>query len=374
MLCLLPVGILAALLAGCKECPRSEGIPPDPSQGEKRIMLADKPAQTLQATGPGDYVAHLAGAAIPADQRTAAGLAFSPDSKTLAVRLAGGDLVQLWSVATHKLMHSLKSTHAVFAMQFSVKGQVLFTGYADGKVRLWDVDNGQLLETWDGLEKPVQSVEGMAASPDGKWLVSCGRLPTLWNLQTKKGAMLDVQLQDNFAQDLRHAAFSTDSRHFVTALKRLLVWDVGAGKVVKEAKGNAFAFCLDCAPDGKALVTGGGPKPFTNDRNGAVLQFWDLETAGEVGAVRGFADSVFCVAYCSDKKHLIAGGRSEEKGKEGCIYVWNLVTGTMKTVILYEQDTVFRLAVSPDGKWLAVAGYQRPGVRLYPLDSLLKKQ
>ncbi len=346
---------------------------PKNAEVEKRVMLDNKPERTIDATAPSSFVAHLED---PKTKRTAtAQLAFSPDSKCLAVRVGGGYFIQLWNLKTRQLDQRLEVADSFFAMAFSPKKDVLFTGHATGKVRLWSVTNGQLLETWEPVEKPAEHIDGLAASPDGKWLVSCARLPTLWNLETKKGQLLDLDLQYEFHQDLRHVAFAADSRHFVTAMKRFLIWEVATAKVLREAKGNegASCYCLAVAPDGKSFATGCNIGGFMS-LDGAVLQMWDMKSCAEIGGAREFCYSAFSITFSPDNKHLLAAGSSGKEGKRGCVYIWTLATGKMTKVIVYERDAA-RLVVSPDGKWLATGAFNGDdahGVRLYELEALLR--
>jgi WD40 repeat protein len=59
---------------------------------------------------------------------------------------------------------------------FSPDGKWLVAGYADGSMRVWQVNDGSLLQV---LKSHTKSVSGLAFSPDGKWLVSSSQDTTL---------------------------------------------------------------------------------------------------------------------------------------------------------------------------------------------------
>ena len=108
-------------------------------------------------------------------------IAFSPDSKTLAV--AGGELtapgsfgkVLLWDVASRKLRLSLDDYRVPPGpLAFSRDGQTLAVMYMATTVELRDPATGRLR---DALTIDSLLDAGLAFSPDGRVLVTAGGLP-----------------------------------------------------------------------------------------------------------------------------------------------------------------------------------------------------
>ncbi|HEV7332675.1 MAG TPA: WD40 repeat domain-containing protein [Flavisolibacter sp.] len=136
------------------------------------------------------------------------GLAVSPDGKLLA---SGSDdaTIKIWDMASGKLLRTLPNGDAhVYAVAFSPDGKRLisgsrdkdnlgeafqnFIGDTDGNkgisMQLWDVQSGELLETFAGHANDVMDV---CYSPDGVWIASASTDKTvqLWkttNLQDGK--------------------------------------------------------------------------------------------------------------------------------------------------------------------------------------------
>ncbi len=108
-------------------------------------------------------------------------VAFSPDGKTLALASREAS-VQLWEVATGKLLETLKGhPSSVNAVAFSPDGRTLASGGADQTVRLWNVETRRELMQLDPGGVELGQIQSLAFSPDGRQLLAAGGRTAFWS-------------------------------------------------------------------------------------------------------------------------------------------------------------------------------------------------
>lgn len=93
-------------------------------------------------------------------------VAISPD-KTLLASVAENKIISIWDIGTQKLKFSLsKHLHAfrVNKLLFSPDGKYVVSGGDDFKLKLWDVNTGELFREYSADKK----INDLSISPDGK--------------------------------------------------------------------------------------------------------------------------------------------------------------------------------------------------------------
>jgi WD40 repeat protein len=148
----------------------------DGLQGGLRLFDREKGEEIRQARGHKDM---------------AISLAFSPDGKLLATGGSQHDLdVRLWDAATGKQVRAINVAAMVPALAFSPDGKVLAIGQDDSRIALRDVATGK--EMWM-LKGATEGTFALAFSPDGRLIAGAGPVqkdgkPThetrLWNVNS----------------------------------------------------------------------------------------------------------------------------------------------------------------------------------------------
>jgi WD40 repeat protein/DNA-binding SARP family transcriptional activator len=238
------------------------------------------------------------------------GLAFSPDSSTLAVGSCCGrsqSYVRLWDVTSGRPETSdlpgIEGTQ-VWALAFSPDGNTLAGGGtvrehgSGGRAYIWDLSDGGRLE---GHVDAPQPMTQLAYTPDGSLLTAVTGESEGGDFMTWDSGSLASVLSvpiDNVG--VYSSDISNDGRTIVTggqAGPRL--WDIATGNPLGPALTglNGFAGTVDSSPDG-SMVAGA-------DESGDVL-LWDVATGTIIGdALPGPEPNDWLAAYFTPDGHRL---------------------------------------------------------------------
>jgi Tol biopolymer transport system component len=259
-------------------------------------------------------------------------LAFAPDGQTVAgsVRsmhvLALPSTIVLWDFAGRRAPRVLRGhTAAVIAVAFAPDGQTLASGSADRTVRFWEVASAR--ETGRIKVAPEWPL-AIAYTPDGKTLaLASGVALKLWDIP---GNRLRAALEPGGFW-VHSLAFAPDGRTLAASGS-----EVGPNHQVGAGQVRLYSMDQDPPARRATLTLNAQAHPRANLGQNV------------------FGDLVFT----PDGRRVIALAGPT-------IAIWDATTGAeLHSFERNFQNPTDRLAVAPDGRWLAVTGIIRPHVRL----------
>lgn len=152
---------------------------------------------------------------LPVFSRSVADLSISADGKLLATATEGGE-VSLWELpkAALRLTYGEHESE-VFSVAISPDKALVASSELDDSLHLWNAKNGNLV-----AKHPLECVDAMSFSPDGKYLAATGGDET-WLLETKTGTKVAAF---GCGSDL---VFLDDKRLVTGDRNDVVIWELG---------------------------------------------------------------------------------------------------------------------------------------------------
>jgi WD40 repeat protein len=319
------------------------GLSPD----GKTLAIKDDKFLSFRDAGTGKeirkvkYLPDSGGGRSPTDWIT-----FTPDGKQVAVTLMG-NAVQLIDVATGEVARTFEPGGPCV---FSPDGKLMAAGgYEQGKrvyfVRLWEVGTGKELRRFPAGDGGIRS---LTFSPDGATLAGGGgwddgRL-RLWEAATGK----ELKVFPSIGREILSVAFAPDGKTVAAAGDNVFLYDPATGKerfrIERRARGLAFS------QDGSVL---------TGAVSGAIYR-WDAATGRQLTPAAAQDSAVEQILVSADGRNLFT------TDQEGDLYLWDTAGGKSPRRIAggIERGVV----ASPDGRFLAWAGKEVKGSRMWLYD------
>jgi hypothetical protein len=244
----------------------------------------------------------------------------------------------------------------VRGVAFSPDGKSLASCGADSSVRIWGAITGKQVH----LCAPTHNhwTTSVSFSPDSKKLVSTSYDRSTRTWDRDKGSMLHNYLGH---PNLSHsAAFSPDGKYLVSVAyePNIRVLDAGTGRELRSFKGddNGIIWAVAYSPDGKMIATAG------QDR---FVHLWDPQTGTELKKLSGHTEICVALAFSPDGRTLISAGHDKT------IRLWEVSTGKERLKLEGHTNWIRGIAVSSDGRTIASGGYDNV-IRLW--DALTGKE
>jgi len=265
-------------------------------------------------------------------------VAFSTDGAYVASASSDSN-IRIWDVGGNVLAPQPLHCHddPVTSVVISPDSTFIVSGSTDHSIRIWDARTGE--PRLSPLLDHTERVATVVLSSDGRFIASAssesGKV-RLWDVQTGE---LTNELPDN-QNWTRAIAFSPHMPWLaILDFKKVRFWDVATGQAatigpfVHDGMSERIAF----SPDGRLLALG-------QPRGG--IFFLQMENGQPTLKPLKFDDfSLACITFSPDATHIVAAGYE--------MVIWNISTG--KQTRLSKEDTGrTRTAVySPDGRLIA---------------------
>ncbi len=297
-------------------------------------------------------------------------IAFTSDNRYMETRFWSGEtdvrcIADGTSISFHKgeLAKSTRQpppTHPRdlygWLVSFSPDGKQLVSMAENSAIKVWTVKSGENIKT---IEREVGGAKSLTFTVEGNYigLSRSANTVTLWT---------DEEQMTVFPhEDVTAAAISLDSTLVATGCLdgMIYLWSVETQAQLHTFSGHIGLISdLAFSPDGTRLVSAGGHKLETQEKDGVVYIFsdgntpvdqtakvWDTKTGTEIASLKHSAE-VEVVVFSPDSTLLATSSRKE-------VYLWD--TKTWRKSVALETVYVESFVFSPNNTLLAVGGHGR---------------
>jgi WD40 repeat protein len=273
-------------------------------------------------------------------------ISYSPDNNYFIMSKA--NIIQLYNAGNDtriKEFNGLVHTKDILDVAFNKNGDLLITGGADKKVKLWSVPEGKMLATFSDH---TQGVLGVGFADGDKLVIALSEdgIVKAWNRETSSV----IYTKQDFNKNVRAFAITRDGKYFAVGGgdKFILVYEAATGSIVKKLEGHtgwvrSLAFSLD----GELLASGGDDK---------IIYLWETQSGNKIKEIKQ-QGWIYDLEFSGDGKYLAAAL------EKNAIHFYNASTGSPALKLDKLDFPVLKLSMSPGGH--EVASIEEFGTQVY---------
>ncbi|MFJ2925629.1 trypsin-like peptidase domain-containing protein [Streptomyces massasporeus] len=260
---------------------------------------------------------------------------FSPNGRIVATTTSrpiptgagfvAGPTVQLWDIATGRLLHTLRHKGGVNSVVFSSDGRTVTSAAGDSRARTWNVSTGR-------LEYDLTDSAYGVLSPDGRVLATADFDPMghLDHHTTRlRGAATGRTL---YTLRGSNPTFSPDGRTVATSdADTVWLWNAATGRRLHTVRGSNATF----SPDGRTLATTAEDATW----------LWSVTTGRTLSSL----SSSDRVEFSPNSQTLATIDLNDDTAR-----LWDVTTGSLLRTVNH-TDRVTSAVFTPDSRTLATA-------------------
>ncbi|XP_046345376.2 WD repeat-containing protein 3-like [Haliotis rufescens] len=294
---------------------------------------------------------------LPAHRTTPRTTCFSSDN--LAILSASSESIKIWNRDSLQPIRTMPCEYAITSM-FAPGDRHVIIGTKSGKLQIFDVASGSLLEDIEAHSGPLWSVS-MAPDKRGIMTGSADHNIKFWNFElikdeehssTSKRLTLEHKKTLKMDEDVLCVKYSPDQKFVAASLmdNTVKVFFSDTLKFFLSMYGHKLpVLCMDISSDSTLLVTGSA------DRN---VKIWGMDFGDCHKSIFAHDDSIMCIQFVP-RTHLFFSGGKDRKLKQ-----WDADNFELVSTLQGHHGEVFSLTVSSSANFV-VSGSQDRSLRLW---------
>ncbi|XP_046574753.1 LOW QUALITY PROTEIN: WD repeat-containing protein 3-like [Haliotis rubra] len=292
---------------------------------------------------------------LPAHRTTPRTTCFSSDN--LAILSASSESIKIWNRDSLQPIRTMACDYALASM-FAPGDRHAIIGTKSGRLQIFDVSSGSLLENIDAHSGPLWSIS-MAPDKRGIMSGSADHNVKFWNFElitdedsTSKRLTLDHKKTLKMDEDVLCVKYSPDQKLVAASLmdNTVKVFFSDTLKFFLSMYGHKLpVLCMDISSDSTLLVTGSA------DRN---VKIWGMDFGDCHRSIFAHDDSIMCIQFVP-RTHLFFTGGKDRKLKQ-----WDADNFELVSTLQGHHGEVFSLSISSSANF-EVSGSQDRSLRLW---------
>jgi WD40 repeat protein len=254
--------------------------------------------------------------------------------------------LRVWDVESGQILHTLEGHSSWVNAVAVLDSRRMVSGSSDGTLRVWDVENSQVLQVLKGHSGWVRALTVL----DSRRIVSGSNDKTLrvWNVES--GQALEILKEHS-------AGFSAltvlNSGRVVSGSDNgiIRVWDLEDGQVLQVLEGHSDRVCAVVVLDSGRIISGSDDK---------TLRVWDVESSQALQVLEGHSGRVRSVA-------VLDSGRVVSSSNDGTIRVWNLEGSQVLQILEGHSQWVHSVVVLDSSR--VISGSDDMTLRVWDVES-----
>jgi len=255
---------------------------------------------------------------------------FSPNGKQI-LTASWDKKVKLWDVQTGDLLqifNYINNNHSILrdnTMIFSPNGEKIIIALSDKTAKLWDVQTGYLLQEF----KHDDMVINAEFSPNGQQTIITYHdgIATLWDVQT--GNLLQTFKHND---SIRNSYFSSNGQQIITVSQKMVkLWDVQINNPLQIIEHDSFAENANFSSNGEQIIT----------ISNKIVELWDIQTENLLQIFK-HNESVRNASFSPDNQKILTASR------DGKAKLWDVQTGRLLQT--FKHDFTSSASFSPSGQ------------------------
>ncbi|KAG2054146.1 WD40 repeat-like protein [Suillus hirtellus] len=246
---------------------------------------------------------------------------------------------------------------AIFSMVISPDETMVICGSADGRLRLWNIEDGSMIDDlWEGHNATVRCLDWSRNSLE---IASGSHDGTIrrWNPDTGRQIAPPIETSHGW---VRAVKYSPKGDKFMSGgnIGPICIWSRD-GKLLMEIKGHdadAWVMSLCWSKDGAHIFSASADR---------TIRKWQAIDGQELVVLRGHTYNITSLCLTPNERYIVSGSYDYS------VRIWDLDTNQAVGDPLLHDDQLCAVAISPDGKYIISAGIDKK-IYVWNLEAALK--